>query len=200
MNLAEKRGKYIKDYGLILEDESLNFQAYTWQGLGMCLLMVFWGKAAKPQMHFKYTGADAWANAHERANDFLTTQRQKKEADKAQKLKNAANHEMALDINDILVCSWGWEQTNVDYYQVTKLVGKKSVAVRAIGKDSKEFSNSMTGTCTPLPSSFRGEAFTCRVIEGRTIKISRSQYATLKPYTLDVGKRIYKADQWTAYA
>ena len=24
------------------------------------------------------------------------------------------------DVDDILVCSWGWEQTNVDYYKVVR--------------------------------------------------------------------------------
>ena len=200
MGLAEKRNRYIKDYGLILEDEALNFQAYTWQGLGMCLLIIFSGKAAKPKTHIKFIGADAWKNAHERAKQLLEETRTKKLAIKEQRLLDAENHVVALDVGDVMVSSWGYDQTNIDYYQVTKLVGKKSVALREIDKNSLNSVISMTGTCTPLPYSFISEEFTRRVLQGRTVKICSSQYASLKPFTLVDGKRIYKADQWTAYA
>lgn len=37
-------------------------------------------------------------------------------------------------VGDILRCSWGYDQTNVDYYQVVALVGVSSVRIRKIGK------------------------------------------------------------------
>ena len=200
MNLAEKRNHYSRNYGLILEDEALNFQAFSWQGLDICLLMVFSGKAAKPKAHIKFKGFDALKQATEYAGHLLEEVRVKKQAAKAQRLLKAENHVVALDIGDVLVSSWGYDQTNINYYQVTRLVGKKSVAVREIDKHSIESAIGMTGTCTPLPYQFISEPFSRRVLEGRTIKICSSQYATLKPFTLLDEKRVYKADQWTAYA
>jgi hypothetical protein len=39
-----------------------------------------------------------------------------------------------LKEGDILSCSWGYDQTNVDFYQVTKVVSDKTVKIRQIGK------------------------------------------------------------------
>lgn len=41
-----------------------------------------------------------------------------------------------LKKGDILVASWGYDQTNVNFFQVTKLVGKTMVAIREIAAKS----------------------------------------------------------------
>lgn len=40
----------------------------------------------------------------------------------------------SLKVGDILVSSWGYDQTNIDYYLVTKLLGSAMVEIREIGK------------------------------------------------------------------
>lgn len=193
MNLAEKRRTYHQNYTLLLGDDDLNFQAYTFQKLDICLLMVFVGRAAKPKIHYKYSGADALKNATEKANEMLSEAR-------ANKAVKTEKKEVKLNVGDVLVCSWGYDQTNIDYYQVTKLIGKQSVGLREIDKSSTPSSVSMTGTCTPLPYSFIGEEFTRRVVDGETVKVGSHQYASLKSFELVDSKRVYKADTWTAYA
>lgn len=37
-----------------------------------------------------------------------------------------------VKVGDIFGASWGYDQTNVNYYQVTKLVGKSTVEIREI--------------------------------------------------------------------
>lgn len=37
-----------------------------------------------------------------------------------------------VKVGDIFECSWGWEQTNVDFFQVVELVGECSVRVREV--------------------------------------------------------------------
>jgi len=37
-----------------------------------------------------------------------------------------------VKVGDVFYCSWGWEQTNVDFFQVIKLCGEKSVRVRQV--------------------------------------------------------------------
>lgn len=58
-----------------------------------------------------------------------------------EKIENAAKKTTAekeisrshgLKVGDILVMSWGWEQTNLDYFQVVELVGKSSARVNAV--------------------------------------------------------------------
>lgn len=58
---------------------------------------------------------------------------------------------------DILECSWGYDQTNVDFYQVLKVVNGWAT-VQAVGT-SEEYDNEyMTGTATPDLSK-RGKTF-----------------------------------------
>lgn len=86
----------------------------------------------------------------------------------------------SLKVGDILVCSWGWEQTNVDYYQVVALVGKNSVSLRKITGD-KTYTNSMSGTVTPVADSFVGDAFTKRV-KGSYNAVKMTDYSTAYKY------------------
>ena len=37
-----------------------------------------------------------------------------------------------VKVGDVFSCSWGWEQTNVDFFQVIALVGKNSVRLRQV--------------------------------------------------------------------
>jgi hypothetical protein len=50
--------------------------------------------------------------------------------------EESAKHELAptpsATLGDILVASWGYDQTNIDYYQVVAVVGSSSVRIRKI--------------------------------------------------------------------
>lgn len=39
----------------------------------------------------------------------------------------------SIQVGDIFYASWGYDQTNVDYYVVTRLVGRCSVELQEIG-------------------------------------------------------------------
>lgn len=60
-----------------------------------------------------------------------------------------------LDLGTILSYSWGYEQTNVDFYQVVK-VTKKTVMIREIGSELK-LDGYMSGYRTPMFDNFTGE-------------------------------------------
>lgn len=60
-------------------------------------------------------------------------------------------------VGDIFYTSWGYEQTNVNFFQVVE-VGKKSVMIREINSEANE-SGYMSGTKTAVKDSFCGEAF-----------------------------------------
>lgn len=46
--------------------------------------------------------------------------------------KAEAVNQYGIKVGDIFSASWGWEQTNVDFFQVVALVGKTSVRVREV--------------------------------------------------------------------
>ena len=102
------------------------------------------------------------------------------EAYKAErKAKRAAERAAAKENvkeGDIFVASWGWEQTNVDAYQVVAKKGA-TVTLREIALKSVEGSEGfMSDLVVPVKDAFIGEEFKKR-ITGRSIKISDCQTA-----------------------
>jgi hypothetical protein len=88
-----------------------------------------------------------------------------------------------LEVGDIWNSSWGYDQTNVDFYQVVKVTAK-TVTVRKIGKETCELTGRFTGTVTPVIDSFDPRKAemrrTVRTWSGwanPSIKINDSEYA-----------------------
>lgn len=55
----------------------------------------------------------------------------------------------AVNVGDIFVSSWGWEQTNIDFYKVVAKT-KARIKVVAIGKD-RVSGDGWTGRVVPVP-------------------------------------------------
>ncbi|EMJ2323810.1 hypothetical protein V7L32_004279 [Salmonella enterica] len=68
-----------------------------------------------------------------------------------------------VKVGDIFASQWGYEQTNVTFYQVISLHGKQTVCVREIGAYSNYSSLKMTGTKKAKPGEFKGESLKRRV-------------------------------------
>lgn len=63
-----------------------------------------------------------------------------------------------VSVGDVFASYWGYEQTNVTFYQVLSVHGKKTVTVREIRANS-EYTDSMVGFKTPILNDFTGECF-----------------------------------------
>lgn len=66
-----------------------------------------------------------------------------------------------LQVGHVFYSSWGYDQTNVDFYQVVRIVGKNSVEVRPIGSMDVTGENQGTadsGRCMPVIDDFKGPA------------------------------------------
>lgn len=103
-----------------------------------------------------------------------------------------------VEIGQVFVGSWGYEQTNIDFYQVVGVTAK-SVRLHEI-KQHKEWKKTESGAedrtaggyATPLKNEFVGKAFTRRYDnEYKSVKIADRNYA-----------RIWdgKAERFTCYA
>lgn len=74
-----------------------------------------------------------------------------------------------LQIGSILYASWGYEQTNIDFYQVIELIGTTIVVLRELAQEEiTEWNNQFCGKTTPKPNCFIDEPFRKRAnAEGR---------------------------------
>jgi hypothetical protein len=144
------------------------------------------GTSSKPDFHYVYPtqerrrkAIDEWRN---RVADHIAYVNERKQA-----RKTFAN---PFKVGDILDSLWGYDQTNVDYYQVIAVTAK-TVTLQKIRQNSEE-DGFMQGHCTPRPNDFVKDS------KPSTHKVS-SNYINLTSYS---GASLWdgKPMHWTAYA
>jgi hypothetical protein len=64
-------------------------------------------------------------------------------------------NENGFKVGDLLSYSWGYEQTNVDFFEVVGLTAK-TVTLREVERRVTE-NGFMCGTSVPVPGAYRGE-------------------------------------------
>lgn len=86
---------------------------------------------------------------------------------KAEREEKAARYMEQVKVGDFFVCSWGYEQTNIDFYQVVKKTAK-TVTIRPVASTGED-----TGWCTrevvPVKDAFTSDAHIS--LEGKRCKM-----------------------------
>lgn len=106
-------------------------------------------------------------------DEFINDQTKIKSEKTAEKLalQNARkNFKNPYEVGQILYNSWGYEQTNVNFYQIVE-VKAKSIVIQEIDQE-RQYSQSDAGTCMPIKDSFASEKqivkmITIRVYDGK---------------------------------
>lgn len=119
---------------------------------------------------------------------------------KAAKKSLAGKKQEFLALGDVLRCSWGYDQTNIEYFQVVELVGLRKVKIQAIACESVE-TEFMQGKSVPAVGQFIGEPMLKVVSDSGSVRI----YSFASAYKLEpviaAGMPVgYAPSHWTAYA
>lgn len=112
----------------------------------------FVGKAIKPAFHYYFRSEPA---RDEYVSKFARSL-QARAQDRAQRAEARKNDTHGLMVGSILFSSWGYEQSNVDWYQVIAVISDKTVVIQKIAA-SIEDTGSMCGNSRPVPGRFVGE-------------------------------------------
>lgn len=147
----------------------------------------FKGRSLKPSFANYFRNEERRKEfATEWMNKILDRNSQKKESSKRE-----------LEVGDVLKASWGYDQTNVDYYLVTRLVGKASVEIVEIGQhvDSE---GGFQGKCSPDVTNIIGEPMTKRA-NGNAVKVGHT-YAFKQEAKVVAGVKVFDSSSWTAHA
>lgn len=137
-----------------------------WQALG------FAGKAQKPSFNYTYLSIKSVEKA---IKDFFDSRRATAEYKASRRAERSKPH--TLQVGSILSSSWGYDQTNVDFYQVVGLTGKQTVLLRKIAQNATEDSY-MSGYTVPSPGQFVGnEVLRKRVSADNAVRITNYSYA-----------------------
>lgn len=106
---------------------------------------------------------------------------------------------IGLVVGDVLRSSWGYDQTNVDYYEVTAILGKRFVEIREIGQQTNE-DGFMQGDCVPTAGKYIGKAMRKAAQNGVVRIASYASAFKVEPTAVIAGKAVYAPSRWTAYA
>lgn len=149
--------------------------------LGHICATYFSGKRNKPDGRYRYPSEQARDDAIQKHFEQC---RAVEAARAKRKAEQVAANKRALEVGHILVSSWGYEQTNVNYYQVTALVGDSMVEIRPIGAIVAETHTSMSGKVLPKADAFKGDPMRKKA-RGASVRISSYQIASLWDGTPD---------------
>ena len=87
-----------------------------------------------------------------------------------------------VNVGDIFVCSWGYDQTNIDYYVVRK-VKNASVIVSPLGQN-RTYTGHMQGECTPDITKISDKLITKRINRcGSSVSLKMTSYSWAYPWS-----------------
>lgn len=135
----------------------------TIRGENRPCLMVWMGKQSKAFINYYYLNTDSRKEAIEGAMKRSGERTEYKTEKKAERKAFVPD----VKIGDIYCSSWGYDQTNVDFYQVIDIMGKCTVKIREIKQRIEEGSGMSHGmACNVLPVKddfIDDEVFTKRI-------------------------------------
>lgn len=185
----------ISKYTPVLIDEALGVELYEHHTETKTYTMGFSGKRQKPDFHFSFAAYDS-AQQHA-AKWFAAIE--KAQTEKTERRARAKAEAQILKVGDVLRSMWGYDQTNVDFYEVVELVGKCSVKIREIAAQREV--GDMRGQVVPKLGAYRGEPMVKRVSDSGRVKLTSFSGASLfEPIAVVDGVRIYPPTEYTSYA
>ena len=166
--------------------------------------MFFRGKSLKASFYNRFNTIE---RMHEKINSSIETLRANEQykIDEKKRKKEIAEKYGAdhfFKMGDIIVNSWGYEQTNIEYYQVVKIT-KKQIRVERIGSEIVEgstYSHGMACEVAPIKDKFlfdteneRYRGYTLTVKPHNEKSVSLSGGASYYHFYKHSGKSEYKS-------
>lgn len=125
--------------------------AYCYQSDRGPAFVAYKGRQGKAARHY------AFPDSERRDASLAAFVKQETEAQDWKRARREAGH--GLDVGDIVYSSWGYEQTNVDFFEIVRVPSGRSAVVRKIEQDTIESApGSMCGKTTPKPGQFEATA------------------------------------------
>lgn len=169
------------------KDVKMVIGVQTMRGEKKPTLTAWKGRQSKPFVNYYYNTSKGRSNKLAEIKENADSREEYKAKIKAE--KKAFNP--YIKIGDIFYSSWGYEQTNVSFYEVIEVVGKVTAIFKEISQKTVEGSeegHGMACDVIPVPGDFYGEKVYRKRVGKYGIKISTSESA----YKWD-GKPKYKS-------
>lgn len=163
----------IKENVQRFQSDKADLYGYLYEKNGDVCATLFPKRGKKPVLHCRY-GCE-----NSRAKDVEAVLNGRIKHKEMVSQRRAENSKTTLKAGDILYTSWGWEQTNVDFFKVLEVCGKKKIKLVEIAQKSSEHeSHGMACTVTADEENTIGQPF-YKMASKSSVKISRSETAWL---------------------
>jgi len=147
--------------------EGTDASVFTYEKADKFYAIAFHGKATKPDWHYSFRKEEVRAECIAK---FIASRKAHAEYMAKRKAEKEKPH--TLKVGQILCCTWGYDQTNVDYYEVTRVPGPMSVEIRQIAAESGPEVGFMTAYCKAAPGKFIGEPMIKRANSTNSVRIA----------------------------
>ncbi len=120
------------------------------------------GKARKPFAYYRFRSPERrseWIAEQKVEEDAREEYKAKRKAEDAEKL---AEMVARVQVGTILYTSWGYDQTNVEFFEVVARKGKRTAVLREIAADQEQ-TGFMSGKVTPRPGGYIGDPIERRI-------------------------------------
>jgi hypothetical protein len=191
-----KNERFIPPGAVKVCDKQSDAVAYLYlNSAGAPCARVFFGKQSKPVLAYRFR--DQAERERAIVNAFQGRRaRAARMAEYAAERKNAVN---PYKVGDVFRSSWGYDQTNINYYQAIKVTAK-TVTVREIAQERVSTAH-MHGQCVPLVGHFlensrRGEKL-CRVGAYGALNINQSERAYFVKPEIVGGVPVYSPSSYS---
>jgi hypothetical protein len=175
-----------------------NCVAYVRELAGKSWAMGYIGNAAKPHFHHTFKSPEARDKYVDLWMKGVAVSEQYK-ADRLAERKTKMSSPHNLKVGDVLHGSWGYDQTNPEYWQVTKLIGKRMVEISELCLESEE-TGFMSGQCVPLPGKFTGKVKRSVVNESGSVRLYDYCHLSKEEPRDVAGVKVYRSTYWSSYA
>ena len=141
-----------KEYVPIIENDLLQ----VYKSKDKLIAQAFIGKQAKPYWHYVFNSEDEITKKVSDLETRLKSWEDMKTKRKVERKEGRDKFIQDLKIGDLFYHSWGYDQTNIDFYQVTEINGKTFTMrpIRSKMVDGSTYSHGMADEVVPDKDNF----------------------------------------------
>lgn len=178
--LRDKR--FIPDNATEERHDDLDMVFYVYQNeANINVLICYEGRRIKPTFSYRFI-FEAKLNSYKKTRIL---KRRTEIAKKQERQQEQRQFKTALKVGSVLTCSWGYEQTNVEFWKVIEKKSDKTVVIRELAgrlaDKSESSSMNMAGFVVPTEQFISGrEPVKKRVLVGNVIELK--SFCTLRPW------------------
>lgn len=175
--MAMPREFYIPKNAKEIKDVNTDAVAYVedWECGTKYTAMVFAGKRSKYDKYYGFKTAERRDEYVKQYFEDIAASYESKKKYAEKKKAMAAENQDKYKVGDVLVSSWGYDQTNIDYYQVIEKTAKMATIQKIASESVEIHCGGAYESVMPKKNIFIGEPMKKRI---GTYGINLNSYAT----------------------